>query len=203
MKRREPNKEMVMIKREYRCFFEGLQEEMYFEHIAKKIREIKPESSVKFRQVSKLSTLDKSSTNVLKLAVFDYDLNKIEFEKRVKMCKETRILYSNLNFDLWLLLHKRQFRKNVQSNNAYVSLIREEYGLSSDTNIKTKNNIQKILNQINLEDVKNAIKNADEIMNEKLKKDEIYVNNSFSYYANPSMSIHNFFKDLIKDLDIN
>ena len=83
------------------------------------------------------------------------------------MCKETRILYSNLNFDLWLLLHKRQFRKNVQSNNAYVSLIREEYGLSSDANIETKNNIQKILNQINLEDVKNTIKNADEIMNEK------------------------------------
>lgn len=192
-----------MIKREYRCYYEGQQEEMYFEYVGKKVKEANPNISLKFKKVAKLKTLEKSSTSVPKLAVFDYDLNKVEFEKNVKICKETRILYSNLNFDLWLLLHKRQFRKNVQSNNAYVSLIREEYGLSSDTNIKTKNNIQKILNQINLEDVKNAIKNADEIMNEKLKKDEIYVNNSFSYYANPSMSIHNFFKDLLKDLDIN
>jgi len=47
-----------MIKREYRCFFEGQQEKMYFEHFAKIVREINPKISLKFREVEKLTSLE-------------------------------------------------------------------------------------------------------------------------------------------------
>ena len=191
-----------MIKREYRCFYEGQQEEMYFDHIAKKVKEANPNISLKFKKLSKLKTLEKSSTDVPKIAVFDYDLNIAEFESKVKLCNETRILYSNLNFDLWLLLHKKQYRRTVQNNSAYVDEIRNAYNLTNNANIKAKTNMQKILDQIELVDVKRAIENAGEIMKGKKEEDKIYVKRNFSYYPNPSMSINEFFKDLFEDIGI-
>jgi len=191
-----------MIKREYRCFYEGQQEEMYFDHIAKKVKEARTNISLKFKKLAKLKTLEKSSTGVPKIAVFDYDLNKVDFESKVKLCNETRILYSNLNFDLWLVLHKKQYRRTVQNNNAYIDEIRNSYNLPNNTNIKAKGNIQKILDKIELIDVKRAIENAEEIMKEKMEEDKIYVKRNFSYYPNPSMSINEFFKELFEDIGI-
>ena len=192
-----------MKKREFRCYFEGDQEKKYFEHIGKKVKEIDPCISLKFRKVNKLKVLDESSTDVPKIAVFDYDSNKQEFEKKVKMCRKTRILYSNLNFDLWLLLHKKQFRKSVIGNDSYVDEIRKEYNLDSTANIKAEDNINKILDQIEISDIKRAIKNAKEIMNAKLESDRIYVKKNFSYYPNPSMSIQEFLDELFIELEIN
>lgn len=191
-----------MIKREYRCFYEGQQEEMYFDYIAKKVKEANPNISLKFKKLAKLKTLEKSSTDVPKIAVFDYDLNKVDFESKVKICNETRILYSNLNFDLWLVLHKKQYRRTVQNNNAYIDEIRNSYNLPDNANIKAKGNIQKILEQIELVDVKRAIQNAEEIMKGKMEEDKIYVKRNFSYYPNPSMSINEFFKELFEDIGI-
>ncbi len=149
-----------------------------------------------------MKTLDISSTNVKKIAVFDYDLNKKDFEDKVKMCKHTEILYSNLNFDLWLLLHKRTFEKNVQNNDAYVKMIRREYNLEENANIKSKINMEKILSQIELYDIKIAINNAEKIMGKKLNEDGIYVKKGFVYYPNPSMSINVFFKELFQEINI-
>lgn len=191
-----------MIKREYRCYYEGQQEEMYFEYVGKKVKEANPNISLKFKKVAKLKTLEKSSTSVPKLAVFDYDLNKVEFEKNVKICKETRILYSNLNFDLWLVLHKVRYEKNVQSNSAYVDLVRKIYKLKDNANIKSQTNIQKILEQIEISDIKRAIQNAEDIMNRKLEEDKMNIKRGFSYYPNPSMNINEFFKELFEDFNI-
>ncbi len=191
-----------MIKREYRCFFEGQQEKMYFNHLRLKINEAKPNVSIKFREVSKLTVLERSVTAVPKIAVFDYDMNKTEFEKKVKICKKTKVLYSNLNFDLWILLHKSKFEKTVQNNSAYIKLVREAYNLSKNSNIKSKQNIEKILKCIEIEDIKNAIENAEIIMKSKLQKDRIEVNKKFSYYDNPSINVNNFIKELFKECGI-
>lgn len=191
-----------MIKREYRCFFEGQQEKMYFDYVAKIVKKLNNNISLKFKEVAKLKTLDNSSTDVKKIAVFDYDLNKKDFEDKVKMCTRTEILYSNLNFDLWLLLHKRMYEKNVQSNDAYVKLVRKEYNLEENANIKSKVNMEKILYQIKLNDIKVAINNAEKIMSKKLKEDGIYVKKGFVYFPNPSMSINIFFKNLFNEINI-
>lgn len=192
-----------MKKREFRCYFEGEQEKKYFEHIGKKVRQKDPCVSLKFKEVKKLRVLEASSTDVLKIAVFDYDSNKQEFEKKVKMCQKTRILYTNLNFDLWLLLHKKQFKKSVIGNDSYVDEIRKEYKLDPTANIKSEDNISKILEQIEISDINMAIKNAKEIMNMKLESDRVYVKRNFSYYLNPSMSIQEFLDELFIELEIN
>lgn len=192
-----------MKKREFRCYYEGEQERRYFKHIVRKVQEMDSGISLKFKKVNKLDVLEESSTDVPKIAVFDYDSNPKEFERKIKICKKTRILYSNINFDLWILLHKKQFRKKVTNNDDYVDEIRKEYNLDTTADIKTADNIDKILSQIEISDVKKAIKNAEEIMNEKLESDKICVKKDFWYYPNPSMSIHKFLKDLFIELDIN
>lgn len=191
-----------MIKKEYRCFFEGQQEKMYFEHIARKVKEVSPNISLKFNAMEKLLTLERSSTSVPKIAVFDYDMNKVDFENKVKICKNTKVLYTSLNFDLWLLLHKIEFNKNVQSNKSYIKPIRAEYKLEKDANIKSKSNMEKILDQIELEDIKQAIRNSEEIMNGKLEEDKINIKKGFYYYDNPSMNINKFFKQLFEELGV-
>ena len=191
-----------MIKREYRCYYEGLQEEMYFNHIANAIKERNSNIAVKFRRIPKLKSLVNASTDVPKIAVFDYDFNQIEFEKNVRLCSKVKIAYTSVNFDLWLLLHKKKYNKVVQSSHAYIDLIRKEYGLNVTTDIKKEENIRKILQQINIEDVKVAINNANQIMKSKVRNDRIIINSQFFYYDNPSMSINEFFEKLFVDIGI-
>ena len=191
-----------MIKREYRCFFEGQQEKMYFDHLARIVKNVNPNIILKFREMEKLLSLEKSSTNVNKIAVFDYDMNKVEFEKKIKICKKTAILYSNLNFDLWLLLHKEAFNKSVQNNKAYADLIKSKYGLSEKANIKAKGSMEKILGQIEIDDIKRAIQNSENIINSKIESEKIFVKKGFYYYDNPSMNINEFLKKLFKEIRI-
>lgn len=189
------------INKTYLCFFEGNQEEKYFKHFSGLVKREFENVTIKFKEVEKLKTLPTASTLIPKVAVFDYDNNKKEFEDKVKMCKKGKIYiaYSNLNFDLWLLLHKKSFNKVVTNNDDYVGLIRKEYGLGKTDNIKKESNIDKILEQINLEDVKFAISNADKIMQKKEEHGKIICEN-YVYYNNPSMSIHNFLKDILEDI---
>lgn len=90
----------------------------------------------------------------------------------------------------------------VQVNHAYVDLIRKKYGLSPTDDIKKKENIQKIVNQISIKDIKNAIKNAQEIMNSKIDSDKIVLNSRFYYYNNPCMNIRKFFEELFREIGI-
>lgn len=66
-------------------------------------------------------------------------------------------------------------------------------------NIKKECNIDKIIEQIGIKEIKFAIKNADKVM--KDKEDKI-ISNGYIYYNNPSLSIHNFLKEILEKLYI-
>lgn len=192
-------------RKSYVCYYDGQQEKMYFEHFAKLIKENFSNSTVDFEEVKKLKVLSKLSTNIPKIAVFDYDNKPKEFECKVKT-NGVEPIYTSLNFDLWLLLHKKKFSKSILNNDDYQAEIRKEFGLGDTDNIKKYENIKKILNQINLEDIERAIKNANEIMNAKLEDDKIKIikgKKPFYYYDNPSMNIHNFFEKLLRKIAKN
>ena len=187
------------ISKAYSCYFEGLQEKKYFKHISKKLSEYDRNISIKFNEVEKLKTLERGSTGLKKVAFFDYDCNKSNFEQCVCTCKKTKPYYTNLNFDLWLLLHKRQFTKVVNNNNDYHDAIRETYGLPKTANIKNEKMIDRMLEQIELSDIEFAISNAKEIMSRKNTADMKFVN-KFGYFDNPSMNIHEFVDELLTDV---
>ena len=192
---------MKLKNKTYLCFFEGNQEEKYFKHFSRLVKKEFENVTIKFKEVEKLKTLQTSSTQIPKVAVFDYDNNKKEFEDKMKICKKGKIYiaYSNLNFDLWLLLHKKSFNKVVTNNDDYIDLVRKEYGLGKTDNIKKESNIDKVLGQINLEDVKFAINNANKIMQNKEEHNKIVCEN-YVYYNNPSMSIHSFLEEILENI---
>lgn len=189
------------IRKSYVCYFEGQQESMYFEYLSKIIKNENEDAVISFNSCKNITSLSRKSTMQPKVAIFDFDLNKIEFEKKIKLCKKINIAYTNINFDLWLLLHKKKFNSHVVKNNDYVEEVRKVYNLENNANIKSKENINKILNQISINDIKFAIENSHFIMNNKDDEEKICCG-KFSYYPNPSMNIHIFVEKILKDCDL-
>ena len=189
-------------KQDYVCYYDGQQEKSYFEHFAKLIKKNYTNASIKFNRVENFKTLTKSSTALPRVAVFDYDNDKIEFENKARS-RDIKSLYTNLNFDLWILLHKKKYNKVVVNNDDYVDEVRKAYGLDDTADIKKKSVIEIILNQIEIEDIKYAIQNAKKIMQSKIEADKKIINRNFYYYDNPSMNIHEFFEKILNEIEEN
>lgn len=76
--------------------------------------------------------------------------------------------------------------------------MKKVYGLKPTDNIKNEEVINKILNQITLDDVKAAIERADNIRRRKANADCILFGNTKTY-SNPDFSIHEFLKAVLQD----
>lgn len=99
---------------------------------------------------------------------------------------------------MWLILHKENFNREVSKNDAYVSDVRRIYNLSASENIKSEGAMQKILSQITLDDVKEAIERADFIRKGKMVGDGIKTGDT-TIHSNPDFSIHEFLRVVLKD----
>lgn len=202
---------MAFYRRKYLCLCEGQQEQMYLDHVARLIKD-HPKKVVTFNAiVESPRQLGKRYENYDAAALFDYDHNDLEFQHNVSTCddlnrkhKSSRQdngrcifhAYSSVNFDLWLILHKEDFHRCVMRNDAYIPEVRRIFGLKSTDDIKNKEVMGRILNQITLEDVRTAIRRADIIRDRKLESDQMKIGNSI-VYPNPDFSIHEFLKTVL------
>lgn len=198
-----------MIRRQYLCICEGLQEKMYIKRVSQLINN-PPKIKITINTtIGKAKRLEKEYVEYDSAVIFDHDLNQKEFEENLKICREiqnnykkkkSRIIYpafSILNFDLWLVLHKEEFCKPVSKNEAYQKEIIKIYNLPKNADIKKEENIDKILGQIEIEDVKNAIKRANKIKEQKLQEDKKEIH-GYEYYPNPYLNIQTFISELLK-----
>lgn len=194
----------------YFCVVEGQQEQLYFNHLAKLLKKSANKNFNFNVKVGKLKDLEKSYFEYDSVLVFDYDFNQIEFERNLSGCinlnkknkrikKNTYHAYSSACFDLWLILHKKSFDAPVSKAQGYVDEVRRTFGLESEANIKSKEIIEKILEQITLDDVKQAVERAKSIHNKKIQSDAINVNGEI-YYPNPDFSIHKFIEIIINQM---
>ena len=204
---------MANYRKTYLCICDGQQETMYLNHVAKLIKDF-PRKVVKFNTFEDSAhRLEKRYEDYDSAALFDFDNNDVEFKRNIEICdklnkkfkpskrKSGRCIYhaySSVNFDLWLILHKEDFRRSVTRNDAYISDVRRVFGLSPTDNIKKENIIKKILGQITLEDVKDAIQRADDIRKRKDQGDSTKIGGT-TIYSNPDFSIHEFLKVVLKD----
>lgn len=204
---------MANYRKTYLCICDGQQETMYLNHVAKLIKDFP-------RKVVKFNTFEDSAHRLKKryedydsAVVFDFDNNDVEFKRNIEICnklnkklkpskrKSGRHIYhaySSVNFDLWLILHKEDFRRSVTRNDAYITDVRRIFGLSPTDNIKKENIIKKILGQITLDDVKKAIQRADNIRMRKDQGDCTKIGNT-TVYSNPDFSIHEFLRAVLED----
>lgn len=198
-----------MYRKPYFCVCDGQQEEMYLKHVAFLLKRF-PERVVTFNTTrGSAERLKKNYTEYDSAALFDYDFRPAEFHQNIIDCEQLRResrrngknvyhAYSNVNIDLWFILHKQDFNRPVDSNDAYVADVRRIYGLNPEADIKESANLKKILNQITIEDVKHAIIRADHIRARKLETDRFMVD-AVVCYGNPDFSLHEFLKIVLKD----
>ena len=186
---------------------------MYFDHLAKLIKDF-PKKVVKFNTfIDSPHRLEKRYEEYDSAAIFDYDFNETEFYRNIEICNQLNKklkptkrnsgrhiyhAYSNVNFDLWLILHKQDYNKRVSKNDAYINDVRRVYGLKRADDIKSEDVINKILGQITLKDVKEAIKRAENIRIIKEASDSKNIFNTL-IYENPDFSIHEFLRFVLED----
>jgi len=202
---------MALYRKTYLCVCEGQQEQLYLKHLSSLLKQM-PQRVVTFNtSEGNARKLYKSYTEYDNACLFDFDFEESQFKDNIEICnslhkkshntkngKKVYHAFSNVNFDLWLILHKEDFSRPVSSNNAYVSTVRQIYNLPLTTDIKTKTAMEKILSQISLHEVKSAIERADKIRSGKLKTD-CHLIGSTEYYDNPDFSLHEFLKIVLKD----
>ncbi len=210
----------MRVKRNYFCVVEGQQEIIYLKRISALLTKF-PERIVKINtalgDANKLNK-NQSLPDYDRACFFDHDFNKVEFERNLDTCIKlnsknkkarnkseynTYHAYSNICFDLWLILHKEFTTRLVSSADGYIDDVRRIYLLPKEADIKKEDVIEKIVSQINLDDVRTAISNAQRIRKSKLPTDELLTNEKNPYYSPPDFSIDVFLNTVLKDAGFN
>lgn len=114
--------------------------------------------------------------------------------------------YSNFTFDLWIILHKIDCYGEKTHRKNYINDINRAYGKNfiDMDDYKHENNFKSCLDQLDLDNVKKAIKRAKTIM--KRNKDNGYKEQQykgyFYYRENPSLKIHEAIEKILDDCDL-
>ena len=189
---------------------EGKQEILYFEHLQNLINEIstfKRRVNFKFKDSKGGSPSDivktvriYSSMENTKVAVFDHDFKDRDFIKAVKACDEKDIIpaFSIPNFNLFLILHRECCYKQTTPSDKYEKDLKRVFHLEKDSDVKSEETIKKILSQITLDDVKNALRNAT-IINQRSKENNKPIMKDI--YEQPFLNINNFIEKVFNDLN--
>lgn len=133
--------------------------------------------------------------------IYDYEgiQNDSEFKNLLKLMKNSShnknpfvCAYSNLCFELWIILHKKNCNKALAQKCDYLPIINTAYEkkFESLSDLKKEENFRELLESITLEDVLRAIKRGKEIMDNCKKNYHFQECSGHIYYKeNPSLSI--------------
>lgn len=203
---------------------EGETEELYFKHlknlilaeegrIANPVFHIEKSSPLKYAK--KLSVIQPCTVT----AVFDVEDNDAEhkqrFENTLKEMKDSEKLgkdikyelgYSNIDFELWIILHKKDLFGNVGSKAQYLKSINQIFGTKFEAlrEYKTERNFSQILSKITLDDVKAAIARAEKITKQRMSEDKPIKTCGYEWFdKNPALSVHNVVKKILSECGVS
>lgn len=194
----------------YRGCVKGLQEVLYFNHLQNLINNCdKFNKRVNFNfknanggSASKIVHKAKlySSTDNMKIAVFDHDFKEEDFIKAISDCEKYKIFpaYSNISFNLFLILHIKEYNKKTTPHDNYLKDLKNTYKIGSNVDIKSEAGCLKIINQITLENVETAIINAKKINSDSKQYNKKIINN---VYEQPYLNINKFLELVFKELN--
>lgn len=212
-------------RRNIKYFFsvEGDTEELYFQHLKKLILEdenrianpvFQIEKCPPSKCVKKISVIHPCKIT----AVFDVEDNAVEhrkrFENTLKEMKASEKLgksikyelgYSNIDFELWIILHKKDLFYSVGSKSQYLKNINEVFGTKFEglREYKKEKSFKQILSQITLNDVKTAIIRAETITNQRKSEGNSIKTCGYEWFdKNPALSVHNVIKKILSECGV-
>lgn len=117
-----------------------------------------------------------------------------------------RLGYSNFAFELWMVLHKKNCNGSLCHRRQYLEHINKAFGESFDNLDQYKREVEfkRCLGKLSLDDVLEAIIRADGICARNKKDGKLpLLYKGYSYYQdNPSLSIHDVIRMILKDCGI-
>ncbi|MCL2866059.1 MAG: RloB family protein [Lachnospiraceae bacterium] len=111
--------------------------------------------------------------------------------------------YSNLTFDLWMILHKSMMNESLAHRDHYLKYINKSFyeSFREMKEYKKEKNFKRYLESLSIEDVIKAVQRAKEIMSNNEKNG--YTLNKYkgySYYKeNPALEIGNVVGEILKE----
>lgn len=214
----------MKLKKKYKYYFsvEGKNEELYLKWLQNKINN---SSNARFK-VSFDCQICKNPLKRIKSLVIigktdiyhicDYESNEqvhvkefkdvIDNMKKVKDSGKQityKFGYTNLTFELWMILHKMDCYTSFDHRKKYLSPINKAFNESFESldDYKLEANFKRILNTLTLNDVIFAVRRAKNIM-ERNKQNgyKLHEYKGFKYYKeNPSLTIWEAIEKIIKD----
>ena len=212
-------------KRNKKYFFsvEGETEFLYFQHLQKLIQAVDTRTANPVFRIEKCSP----SKCVKKIsvihpctitAVFDVEDADVEhrkrFENTLKEMSEAEKLgktikfdlgYSNIDFELWIILHKKELFGNVGSKAQYLKNINQIFGTKFEAlrEYKTERNFSQILSKITLDDVKAAIARAEKITKQRMSEGNPIRTCDYEWFdKNPALSVHCVIKKILSECGV-
>lgn len=114
--------------------------------------------------------------------------------------------YTNLTFDLWIVLHKANCNSSLAHRRLYLAPINRAYNESFENmdEYKHENNFKSVLAQLTLSDVKDAIWRAKMIMQRNEQNGYVLQEyKGYRYYReNPSLAIWEVIEKVLVDCEI-
>jgi len=190
---------------------EGFTEQWYLEWLRQAINEDSQDYSVKFDCKKESNLVSRARRiNVPYLTpifhIFDYEGSEPEFAQRFhatldqmreaekKKAGITYILgYSNFTFELWMILHKMECNGPLAHRSQYLTPLNKAYGedFADLRQYKREDAFKRILDKLSLDDVRQAVRRSERIM--QRNKDSGYILQNYRgykyYKENPSLTV--------------
>ena len=133
-------------------------------------------------------------------------INRLKQAKNLGKRIKYELGYSNLTFELWIILHKNNCSRCIRNHAQYLQSINQAYQQnfeSLDKYKKEHNFKNKILNNVTLDDVINAIRRAQKITEDNHLTFRPKSYNGYSYFEhNPSISLWKSIERILKDASL-
>ena len=113
--------------------------------------------------------------------------------------------YSNIDFELWIILHKKDLFGNVGSKAQYLKSINQIFETKFEAlrEYKTERNFFQILSKITLDDVKAAIARAEKITKQRMSEGNPIRTCGYEWFdKNPALSVHEIIKRILNECGI-
>lgn len=129
--------------------------------------------------------------------------------KDAKTEKEIKYVlgYSNFAFELWIVLHKGNCNGPLSNRKQYLNPINQAFGEKFENldHYKHENDFKRCLKKLTLDDVREAIKRSDMIMENNKKDGKVLLKHKgYSYYQdNPALTIHDAVRKMFTECGIS
>lgn len=200
---------------------EGEAEKMYFEWLEKQICSCE-EANYNVKFICKVeqnpSQMVKTQNFIYKpdgvIHICDYESNDEEhirkFKDTLSKLKKTsdeinikyKLGYCNFTFELWMILHKCDCKESLCHRRQYLTLINKVYNknFKSLDHYKKETNFKNLLQELTLENVKEAIKRSFDITEQnRVNGLSLQEHCKYKFYKeNPSLSIGEIIHEILK-----